>query len=482
MKKVRWVLVACMSVLVGGAHGFADQPENEKPDAGSVKIIPFGKGGKIKMLYDRRQRPQAVFLKDKLYIVYNGNSKAGKSASSAAACPLFVVFDPATQLFSEPVQLAPEHKDHHFSSILWADHKGRLHALMRCHKTEGTHLVADPAADNVLDSKAWKKASPINDSISYPSVYTVADGKQVIYFRYQGHRGAWRFLTSDDNGQTWSGPETCVTDLNRGDDLRGVPAKEMDERSSYQSCFPSADGRFLHVVFAWYDDNKSGSPEKFYNPRYGSRKNLGLKYNLYYVKIDLSTHAVMNFAGETLQTPIDMDQANARCLIWDTQWRGAGVPPDILLDEKGTPAFLHVLTEDDPQTLSYYYVAYDGTKWTQNRITASSHEWNCGCLLRDEEGVLHAYLIVGDTYLEGGFNDKHGGGRIEEWISKDQGRSWRKYRDLTPDKTKYPGWRFNNIRPVRRPDRSPVEGMFLFYGWGDPERSAAQSLLMIDNE
>lgn len=93
-------------------------------------------------------------------------------------------------------------------------------------------------------------------------------------------------------------------------------------RSSYQSCFLNADGRFFHVFFAWYDDNKAGLPEKFYNPRYDFRKNLVIKYNLYDVKIDLSTRVVMNFVGETLQTPIDMDQANEQCLIWDTEWRG----------------------------------------------------------------------------------------------------------------------------------------------------------------
>jgi len=481
MKQLVVVITCLVSLAYGGTLTDACLPQVGKSHAESVMILPFGKDGKFKMLYDRRQRPQAVYLKNKLYIVYNGSAKSGQEPKEAAGRAMFISFDPATQRFSEPVQLGKPEKDHHFSPILWADRKEHLHVLFGCHKTKGTHLVVDPERDNVLDTKSWKKTSQINDFISYPSVYNVTDGKQVIYFRYEGHRGAWRFLTSDDNGRTWSGPKTCVTDLNMGgDDKRKVTPKKMNEHSSYQTCFPSRDGRFLHVAFAWYDDNKTNIPEKFYNPRYNTNKNLGLKYNLYYVKIDLSTHAVMNFFGETIPTPIDMDSANARCRIWDTQWRGAGVPPDILLDENGAPSFLHVITENDPQTVSYYYVSHSGTKWSQTRITASNHEWNCGCVLRDNQGVLHACLIVGDAYLEGGYNDKHGGGRIEEWISKDKGKTWQKYRDLTPDKTRYPDWRFNNIRPVRRPDRTPVEGMFLFYGWSDSDLPAAQSFLSID--
>ena len=36
-------------------------------------IYPFGEGGNLKMLYDRRQRPQALKEGNEIYIVYNGN-------------------------------------------------------------------------------------------------------------------------------------------------------------------------------------------------------------------------------------------------------------------------------------------------------------------------------------------------------------------------------------------------------------------------
>ena len=76
--------------------------------------------------------------------------------------------------------------------------------------------------------------------------------------------------------------------------------------------------------------------------------------------------------------------------------------------------------------------------------------------------------------------DKHGGGRIEHWTSKDEGDDWIKARTLMPNSSEYSGWRFNNVQPVVRPDGSEVEGMLLFYGWKDHEAPKAQAFLLHD--
>jgi hypothetical protein len=86
---------------------------------------------------------------------------------------------------------------------------------------------------------------------------------------------------------------------------------------------------------------------------------------------------------------------------------------------------------------------------------------------------------MGEGYLDtGGYMDSYGGGRIEEWISLDKGKSWRKNRDLTPDKTKYPGWKFNNIQPVTTSDGSVVDGILLFYGWEKKDAPEAKAFML----
>ena len=127
----------------------------------------------------------------------------------------------------------------------------------------------------------------------------------------------------------------------------------------------------------------------------------------------------------------------------------------------------------------YYYVRYVGGKWKQTPITSSNHQWNSCHLTDGSDGALHAYIITGQEYLtEEGFMDRHGGGNIEEWTSTDKGNTWKKARDLTPDRIKYPGWRFNNPQPVTRPDGSVVDGMLLFYGWKDKNAPEAQAFLI----
>ncbi|MDG2214638.1 MAG: hypothetical protein P8M70_12470, partial [Verrucomicrobiota bacterium] len=60
---------------------FVKKAQAEEPSK-TAKILPFGEAGKFKMLYDCRQRPQSVFLNDKLYIVYNGDAKPTKNGKA----------------------------------------------------------------------------------------------------------------------------------------------------------------------------------------------------------------------------------------------------------------------------------------------------------------------------------------------------------------------------------------------------------------
>jgi hypothetical protein len=51
-------------------------------------------------------------------------------------------------------------------------------------------------------------------------------------------------------------------------------------------------------------------------------------------------------------------------------------------------------------------------------------------------------------------------------------------KDLTPESTRYPGWRYNNIQPVTNANGKAVEGMLLFYGWKNPESPEAKAFLL----
>jgi len=463
MRRFLLTLVCCVSVSAT-AYG-EDGPRTK---AGTVPMV-FGHGGQIKMLYDRRQRPQSVYLHDKVHIVFNAGAEAGAS-SKAETMPMAVTYDPRTRTFSDVVTLGRSSSDHHKGPVIWVDEDDHLHVLYGCHRTPGTHLVSRQPGTIGRDRNAWEEAPEIAPGISYPTFHWIYDGKQLVYYRTEGHFSSWTYRVTEDNGMTWTGPTNDVTDMD---------SKGRLEWSSYHTTLPGSDGRSLHVAFISYDDVKSNDAERLFNPRYDQPVPNEWKYNLYYVRIDLETHAVTNFDGELMETPIDIDQADARCRIWDTRWRGAGVPPTIALDENGDPAFLHVLSEDTLTEHRYYYVRREDGKWKQTPITHSNHQWNSCHLTRDEDGTLHAYLVVGDGYIDSdGYMDRYGGGSIEEWTSSDKGNTWKRKRDLTPDTSKYPGWKFNNIQPVVRPDGRSVDGMLLFYGWEDKDAPEARAFLL----
>lgn len=447
----------------------AGSPANDREKL----IQAFADGGAIKMLYDRRQRPQSVYLNGKVHIVFKGGAKAGTPPKSAKTVPMAITYDPASRKFSAVVTLGPANKDHHYAPVIWSDEDHYLHVLYGCHKTPGTHLISKRPGRLGSGKDAWRKASRIAKGISYPTAFRISGDRELVYYRTDGHSSSWTYRITEDNGETWTGPAQDVTDM----DIAG-----RLEWSSYQSKLVSADGRFLHVVFTSYDDVKSNHPKRLYNARYDQPVKNDWKYDLYYVKIDLETHAVSNFDGEPMKTPIDADSADATCRIWDTDGRGAGVPPTIMLDENGYPAFLHVLSEDTLEVHRYYYVRREKGEWKQTPIARSNHQWNSCHLARDDRGTLHAYIIVGEGYLKKDFNtrfmDKHGGGAIEEWISSDKGNTWKKARDLTPDPKQYSGWRFNNIQPVRHSDGRVVAGMLLFYGWKNPNSPEAKAFLL----
>ncbi len=463
MRGIRWTWLLTL-IGLGLSHVDGQQPEVSK-----TAVVAFAHGGKFKMLYDARQRPQSVLLHDRLYIVFNGDAQPTGNGKGSAH-PMLITYDPNARTFSRPVRLGKKSStDYHFSPIIWADEEDHLHVLFGCHKTPGTHLVSSAAVTRHSGDIAWRKLPQIAPKLSYPTVFRISGGREVIYYRTDGHTSSWTYRISEDNGRTWIGPQHDVTDLD---------AKGRLDWSSYQTKLPSKDGKYLHVVYTDYDDNKhSPDDRRFFNPRYDQLVSNEWKYNLSYVRIDLESHVVHNAGGLALQTPIDIDYSKKQCEIWDTKWRGAGVPPAVALDQNGNPAFLHVLSEDSLSDHQYYYVRQDNGRWKQTPITRSNHQWNSGHLARDDDGLLHAYVIVGQGYLEGGYMDKHGGGRIEEWVSKDNGDHWTRRREVSPTSPKYNGWRFNNVQPVVRPDGSQVDGMLLFYGWQDPDVPTAAAFL-----
>ena len=440
-----------------------------------AKAIAFGFGGAKKMLYDTRQRPQAVYFNNRIFIGYKGGGTAANITKGRVAptYAMLISYDAQNRTFSAPLKIGEPSSDHHDCPVVWVDKENFLHYLYHCHNEPGTHLVAKKPGGMGETESDWSALPDIAPMVSYPTIFRLHDDRELVYYRTGGHSASWSYRITSDQGRSWTGPENDVTNL----DIYNYP-----EWSSYQAKILSPDRKTLYVMFTDYDDVRSNDPERLYNPRYDMPVSNNWKYNLSLLKIDLHTHEVRNDRGELIKTPLDIKTARAKCQIWNTEWRGAGVPPALCLDENGEPSALHVLSEEDLETHNYYYVRKVDGKWLKTRITASNHQWNSTYLKNDSRGQLHAYVIVGDGYqTKQGVNYTHGGGRIEQWVSKDNGDTWNLHRDITPESPRYNGWSFNNVQPVLRPNGSAVDGMLMFYGWLDGEKPNAVAFLLDEN-
>ncbi len=111
-----------------------------------MQILPFGQRGGIKMLYDVRQRPQAVYLQGRVFVGFKGGASPSHSGKPNTS-PRLISYDPASRSFSETLTLSRATGDHHHGPVVWADKEEHLHVLFGCHKTPGTHLVAKRPAD-----------------------------------------------------------------------------------------------------------------------------------------------------------------------------------------------------------------------------------------------------------------------------------------------------------------------------------------------
>ena len=91
----------------------------------------FAYGGSKKMLYDVRQRPQALHWKGKVYIGYKGGgTKANKNPRNVAPTHASLVsYDPKTREFSRAITFGKQTTDHHDCPVLWVDKEEHLHFM-----------------------------------------------------------------------------------------------------------------------------------------------------------------------------------------------------------------------------------------------------------------------------------------------------------------------------------------------------------------
>jgi len=194
--------------------------------------------------------------------------------------------------------------------------------------------------------------------------------------------------------------------------------------------------------------------------------------NLYFVQTDDMGQTWRTASGEPLATPLV--EADCAALVRDFRAEGRLVyMKDITLDREGRPVVLVVTSNHhQPGPLGepriWTVAHWQGQAWQFYEVTQSTHNYDMGSLYIDAEGP---WRIIGPT--EPG-PQRHGtGGEMALWLSQDQGKSWRKERDITANSPR-------NHAYARRPVNAQPD-FYAFWADGNPD-ALSESRLYFTNK
>lgn len=201
-----------------------------------------------------------------------------------------------------------------------------------------------------------------------------------------------------------------------------------------------------------------------YHPPVGG---LDARTNLYYMETSDGGRNWRTAAGAALDLPLSA--VRNRALVHDYQAEGLLVYlMDLNFDAAGNPAILYILTRgyqrgpnNGPRV--WTTARWNGRNWDLRPACASDHNYDCGSLYIEEDGT---WRILGPTAP--GPQPYCTGGEVAMWVSSNQGKTWRKTRQLTHDSP-------HNHTYVRRPVNAHP-GFYAFWADGNPREPSESRL------
>jgi len=192
-----------------------------------------------------------------------------------------------------------------------------------------------------------------------------------------------------------------------------------------------------------------------------------VRTNLYFAQTDDMGMTWRTADGTTIETP--MVDIHCPALVRNFQAEGWLVyMKDINFDRNGHPVILVVTSrnykpgpESGPRI--WTIAQWTGTNWDFHEVTTSTHNYDMGSLYIEDDGM---WRIIGPT--EPGPQEHGTGGEMALWISKNQGRTWTKKRDITHHSSL-------NHAYARRPVNAHPD-FYAFWADGNPDEMSPSRL------
>jgi hypothetical protein len=230
-------------------------------------------------------------------------------------------------------------------------------------------------------------------------------------------------------------------------------------RELYYSTSPDGRNWAPHVKFAGIGGHYQTSHQigkrviTAFNMHPGG--NVDKRTNLYFLQTEDMGATWRNIQGEAVTLPLNKPRNPA--LVRDYQAEKQLVYiHDLDLDAQGRPVILYTTSgsfapgpQGDPRWVTVAH--WLGDRWEFNHVTRTNHNYSTGSLYIEKDG----WRIIAPT--EKGPQPIGAGAEVAIWASTDEGKSWRKQRDVTHGSAL-------NHNYVRRPMYAHPD----FYGfWAD---------------
>ncbi|MDR1683660.1 MAG: cellulase family glycosylhydrolase [Candidatus Symbiothrix sp.] len=151
--------------------------------------------------------------------------------------------------------------------------------------------------------------------------------------------------------------------------------------------------------------------------------------NIYLAQTSDMGRSWQNIAGETLQTPLTDPKTSA--LVYDYESEGKLVYlNDLNFDKEGNPIILAIISnhfqpgpKGDPREWTIFH--RKNNEWKKHKVCQSTHNYDMGALYVNGD----EWLIAGPT--DAGPQQYGTGGEMALWKSNDEGKSWKKIKQIT---------------------------------------------------
>ncbi len=353
---------------------------------------------------------------------YNGTTYFGYHGGCQDRLDPFVMsYDHNSGTTNGPVKvgdnpLAP-FGDNHGSPAMIVDDAGYIHVVYGGHgqfRGKQTHAVSQ----NPEDISSWKILDNIDHLTTYPQFIKKNDGTLYLFYRDGIHQNDWEYVTSTDNGRTFSDPTVIAS---AGEKRTGGYGEDSEYEDSWYLKFRKDRNDSIHMT-GMYHAHGTGDGNLPYIHPYN-------RFNRYYMQMT-SEGTWKNAARETIDLPFDKPEADDKMLVYDTGMDYVLPPAKMAYHDvgdnnasRGVFQVPHLVFPTEQGYSGFTFARWDGDSWEIH-----------------EEDVPYGPMFMKSPRDIRIYNSgRHGGDTdpdIGVYQSTDRGQTWQRIEDMPKHRLK----------------------------------------------